>query len=410
MRIYVVLALLTIVLSANHSSAGTPGTPGTPGGNPEYAGTQGITWTYSPAQPCADGHPIVLYRIRWQADPPGTLYTPQDNGTSTTFILTNVQSGIRYRAAVLAQDSAGTWSTQSGWSNWTVVDAAAPPAPTSPVSDFAYSTTGSVEWTWEPCWDTGGSKLKGYYLKIIREPDGYAIMDEWVGRVTTKRVSGLPHGFSYHAVLQAEDNRGNRSEWSIPSASVMVDTAPPQGTLSINSGSHQTTDLNLDLCIQASDSGSGVSGIRVSNDGVIWTEWMPPVSSLQWELPYGNGLASVFVQFRDHAGNVSEPVTDSIDLSLGVPPGQSGVTGGSGLNNIGLKIVAVGRFERVTDRIFRIDDGWGAVECEIIGSGVVDPAWEYVAVMGISSCKSDGSKLNKRILVGNSEDIIEIGN
>lgn len=69
--------------------------------------------------------------------------------------------------------------------------------------------------------------------------------------------------------------------------------------------------------------------------------------------------------------------------------GQRGVTGGSGLNNIGLLVRTVGVCTRIGDHTFTIDDGSGVtVTCETPATILVNPAWKYVAATGISSmCK-----------------------
>jgi hypothetical protein len=92
------------------------------------------------------------------------------------------------------------------------------------------------------------------------------------------------------------------------------------------------------------------------------------------------------------------------------PPesGQRGVTGGAGLNNIGLLVRVWGRvveIEPVTPPTkptwFKIDDGSGrTIKCVAEGgSPVIDPLWQgkYAVVTGISSCEFDGENLVSKI-------------
>ena len=68
--------------------------------------------------------------------------------------------------------------------------------------------------------------------------------------------------------------------------------------------------------------------------------------------------------------------------------GQMGVTGGTGLNNIGLLVRTTGACTYVDDHTFTIDDGSGVgVMCITPPTILASPAWQYVAVTGASSIK-----------------------
>ena len=93
---------------------------------------------------------------------------------------------------------------------------------------------------------------------------------------------------------------------------------------------------------------------------------------------------------------------------------QSGITGASGLNNIGLLVSTYGKvkeIEPVTEPAmptwFTIDDGSEVnVKC-IVPSGVtIDPAWQYVRVTGVSSCEKVGAELHAVVRVRGQADIL----
>lgn len=68
--------------------------------------------------------------------------------------------------------------------------------------------------------------------------------------------------------------------------------------------------------------------------------------------------------------------------------GQKGVTGGTGLNNIGLLVRTTGSCTYIDDHTFTISDGSeGTVTCETPSTMLVSPAWQCVTVTGISSIK-----------------------
>ncbi len=52
--------------------------------------------------------------------------------------------------------------------------------------------------------------------------------------------------------------------------------------------------------------------MRFSNDGTNWSEWEPYATSKTWTLSRGRGIKTVYVEFRDEAGNVSDAAKDTI--------------------------------------------------------------------------------------------------
>lgn len=78
--------------------------------------------------------------------------------------------------------------------------------------------------------------------------------------------------------------------------------------------------------------------------------------------------------------------------------GQRGVTGGHGLNNIGTLATTMGTFvEKVDATHFTIDDGSGPVLCETANE--ITPNWDYLMLIGVSSCKLDGSDLKSMLRI-----------
>lgn len=102
------------------------------------------------------------------------------------------------------------------------------------------------------------------------------------------------------------------------------DGALPTVNFAINGGASTTTQINVTLDVNASDIGSGVKWISVSNDGVNWSDWINYTAQVPWILPpISNTTHTVYVQVADEAGNTSAIATDSIDLLLYPPPPHS---------------------------------------------------------------------------------------
>ena len=118
---------------------------------------------------------------------------------------------------------------------------------------------------------------------------------------------------------QWRDSAGN---WSTPvSDTIVLDANAPTGTVVINGGDAETQTSSVTLNLTADDgAGSGVTSVLISNStdftGVTPTAY---AASLPWTLAAGGGTKTVYVKFRDAAGNTSaDPVSDTIDMT-GMP-------------------------------------------------------------------------------------------
>ena len=99
--------------------------------------------------------------------------------------------------------------------------------------------------------------------------------------------------------------------------SLTIDTVPPVGTVTINSGADLTTSLYVTLAISASDATSGVTRMLLSNEEAAGYVEEPLVTMRElWRLNPIRGPRRVYVKFADRAGNLSLPVSDAIELAL----------------------------------------------------------------------------------------------
>jgi hypothetical protein len=114
------------------------------------------------------------------------------------------------------------------------------------------------------------------------------------------------------------DNAGNEEPYKIITG-IKLDKTPPTGFISINEGRRYTNATTVTLTLSANDEVSGVAEMRFSNDNVTWTSWEPYFTTKTWVLKPGDGLKKVYVQFRDHAGLVSQTYYSTITLDT-TPP------------------------------------------------------------------------------------------
>jgi N-acetylneuraminic acid mutarotase len=117
---------------------------------------------------------------------------------------------------------------------------------------------------------------------------------------------------------------------------LQTDTVPPSGTVSVSSGAAYSNSDIVPVDVTASDSGTGVSTVRVSNSpatsGGLLTQYddFAYATPVTWNLTdtstggtAGDGVHTVYVQWEDGAGNWSSVSSDSITLDTAVPTVQA---------------------------------------------------------------------------------------
>ena len=95
---------------------------------------------------------------------------------------------------------------------------------------------------------------------------------------------------------------------TIPSTTTINpnDTTPPTGTVIINNGLSVTNSQNVILTLYANDGGTELTKaglMTFSNDNQEWSDPEPYTAEKFWTLSAGEGSKTVYVKFRDAAGN-----------------------------------------------------------------------------------------------------------
>jgi hypothetical protein len=109
------------------------------------------------------------------------------------------------------------------------------------------------------------------------------------------------------------DEAGNES---LPSSdTIILDTEAPTGTIVINDDGIYTSTAAVTLTLDASDTLSGVADMMICNrETFAGCSWVTYTTSRDWKLAITDGTKTVYVKYRDAAGNESETSTDSISL------------------------------------------------------------------------------------------------
>jgi hypothetical protein len=92
------------------------------------------------------------------------------------------------------------------------------------------------------------------------------------------------------------------------------DTVPPTGVITIADGADHTSQLTVTVNMSATDNASGIGQMRLSNDSALWSSWQTWTRAISWTLSGGNGVKTVYVQFKDKVGNISASAADTITV------------------------------------------------------------------------------------------------
>ena len=107
---------------------------------------------------------------------------------------------------------------------------------------------------------------------------------------------------------------------AVSDRALAADTSPPTGTVVINAGAAATNSRTVTLTLAATDTETAVTQMRFSNTGSSFSAAEVYATTKAWTLSSGAGTKTVYVQFKDAAGNWSSlPITDTIVLDTTAP-------------------------------------------------------------------------------------------
>jgi hypothetical protein len=167
---------------------------------------------------------------------------------------------------------------------------------------------------------------------FIRSASETAIDDP----TTMKQTANSGTGIVVLANNLATSDRPNpkvylHNDMAIPTS----DATAPTGTVSIAAGVAFTKTTSIVASLSASDAGSGMSLVRLSNSAAVSGGLLTTgttfnyQTTIAWDLGAGaDGLRTLYAQFRDASGNWSTPVSDTITLDTAAPTGTVLINGG----------------------------------------------------------------------------------
>ena len=146
--------------------------------------------------------------------------------------------------------------------------------------------------------------------------------ETWEAHVTSRAWTLLSGDGAKTVYSQIRDTAGLSSTTS---ATIILDTQPPTGSIRINNNSTYTNTAAVNLTLTLSDVYSSAATMRFANDNATWTNWQAYASSINWNLTNTDGTRTVNVQFKDNAGLISA-YNASIILDTTPPTANAGLS------------------------------------------------------------------------------------
>jgi hypothetical protein len=156
----------------------------------------------------------------------------------------------------------------------------------------------------------------------------------YTGTDTSFIHTGRTNGTTYSYRVCAIDKAGNMSSGATISVKPVPETNPPTGSIVINSGAEAAKTTSTILTLTATDDSGNPIRMCISNT-TSCSAWISFTATKNWKLPYGNGVKTIYVWFRDKWGNTNPvPYSDTIFIDTTAPvngtasgtPGDTQVT------------------------------------------------------------------------------------
>ena len=281
----------------------------------------------------------------------GSYGEPLDVGNVTFFELSGLDEGTRYYIALTAYDTARNESEKSIEKNGVarvITSSTTTTITTSTAIEMENTShyTGIVEIAEEEQYYIDIPNDQSYlFVELKGNPDADlyvrygspATIAQWDCRPYTEDSSNENCSFSYPDSgrwyimvrgysgtvdydIMAMYGTGSPpvTTTTIPPTTTIPgnDTTPPSGTVIINNGLVVSYSLNVILILSAIDDGEELKKngwMTFSNDNQEWSDPEPYTTAKLWTLSPGQGTKTVYVKFRDAAGNwMTTPAQDQI--------------------------------------------------------------------------------------------------
>jgi len=305
-----------------------PSAPGQPkegaSNDLDYDGDGSYTVYWSSASDPESG--ISAYEIQERIGTSGTWVTLTSSRSKNDYSVSGKAPNTQYFYQVRAKNKAGLWGPWSPASDGILVDKTAASTPVVTDDGATTSSTTTLHATWTSS-DAESGIVESQYEIRQDSPSGTSLVS-WtsVGLATEVTRTGLSLvlGVTYYVNVKAKNGAGLWSAVGSSDGITVQANTPPTGTISINNGVPYTNTPAVTLTLSATDDSGTVAQMRFSNDGTTYSAPEAYATSKSLTLTNGDGTKTVYVKFKDAAGNWSSAVSDTILLDTTAPaaPGQ----------------------------------------------------------------------------------------
>lgn len=360
-----IYAVSVPVQEAGGAYGAVPVRPAAPSDTDAFVTSGAVLWMWTDNSDNESGFKV------WDgpgAGAPATLRTVTA-ANATMWAHTGLPPNTQHTFQAAATNVIGDSGKTAPLSAWTLASVPAAPGVTEATADTLNVAVGGND---------GNPAHTTYAIRCVTlgnwvQPDGtLSPVKAWqttaAWGVTT--VTGLSESTVYAFAVRARNGAGaETASGPVRLGATLPDVTLPVGTLEINGGAPAAAASEVMLTLTYDDfGGSGVTGMRFSNEAGDWSPWEPAAETASWTLSAGDGPKTVHAQFRDVQGNASTgSVSDDILLDTTPPEGTIVLNGGGAYATVPSISIALS---------FGDHDGSGVQSMRLSGDGVVWGAWE----------------------------------
>ena len=263
---------------------------------------------------------IGAARMTWyESKPPGTtiVYNMTADGENwvtmqnhTTHIFEDRGSCLLWNATMTSESEDVTPYIDKVIVEYDLISDPEPKGPASGV--WQGNRTPTLEWNFTD--PDKGDHQSDFLLEIFNDTNmtNTVLNTSWINSTAPEHTlqDELDDGIYYWRV-KTKDVYHAASNYSV-AKKIMIDVTKPVGNITIEGGAETINEQLVDLQINATDNGSGIADMQIISDTGQKAPWEEFKTEKRIALDISDGLKTIGVRFKDHAGIISDVFNDTI--------------------------------------------------------------------------------------------------